>query len=801
MSAASASSQTHAPDGTVDWEAATYRAADEGSDAFPSYREIVEAARATPRQDWGLHTSTLLLEILEGWRDVSATTEPPPALTKGEYPKWDEIYAQCAPGVLFLVGEGATGTGFIIERNGYALTNHHVAAAGSFDRESRTWSLQAYRGELDEGRMNYRSEPIKATVFAWDPMRDLALLKIDTAGLGEKDLQPLELASSGGGSPRPGQDIALIGHAGIGLLWSMKPGHISAIGELSKSTPNALSMLHSLSKSSAERTPSHLEIVRNHMADIYRGWIGVDTRLIEATAVTSPGDSGGPLLNDRGEVVGIAMGLLSHQQTSTTAYYYIHLSEMHAFLEKNPTAPLLEIARDIWSSHAIHYSIGSLPGREGSSLLMGLDSARRPTLMALDLDASGESFSYRGEVPITSPVMGVHALDSGKGYVAAFFNGVVVGLDQDMSPVWHRETGSNIVCTDLSSDRSHGLLGLSSGAVLLFDTNTAEVSGSWALDGSPVHAVRFAPDSSTFWAASLEGMVRRMSVTGEVLTQAASTSTPVSIAVSPDATLLAIVGKSGEVTMHETSDMGSLWAKADLGAMQARFEPSGTALVVSPIDARTSLRWISAESGQTVHEVSFPASPYFFALSDDGSKVLASIEGGSHVLCETQSGAVLGNWSTFEAPEEPLMAVLGGNAPSAREFSLLSDEFVTGGRSGLIYRIDHLPAGKLTKHQTAIEGLDVTQVVRDQAFDAEFAMVLDYQLETVYALYDFDNDGWFELVRVDDDGDGAGDSQFEVGPKETNRSPLPTSEGLLLPQARLPQGWRAGYVAFVSGQR
>jgi serine protease Do len=137
------------------------------------------------------------------------------------------------------------GSGFIIEADGYILTNHHVIA--NADRITV--------------RLNDRRE-FEATVVGSDERSDIALLKVETKGL-----PVVRLAKQD--DLKVGEWVLAIGSP-FGLDYSVSQGIVSAIG---RSLPN-------------ERNENYVPFIQTDVA-------------------INPGNSGGPLFNLDGEVVGI----------------------------------------------------------------------------------------------------------------------------------------------------------------------------------------------------------------------------------------------------------------------------------------------------------------------------------------------------------------------------------------------------------------------------------------------------------------------------------------------------------------
>mgnify|MGYP003295974256 CR=1 FL=1 len=158
------------------------------------------------------------------------------------------------PGTPQAPGRGsgtAMGTGFIISSDGYVLTNRHVVDGA----------------DQVTVRLSDRRE-FTAKVVGSDEQSDVALLKIPTTGLPTLRLGDSNLL-------RPGQWVVAIGSP-FGLDHSVTAGIVSAVG---RSNPYA------------------------------------DQRyvpFIQTDVAINRGNSGGPLLNTRGEVVGINSQIFSN---------------------------------------------------------------------------------------------------------------------------------------------------------------------------------------------------------------------------------------------------------------------------------------------------------------------------------------------------------------------------------------------------------------------------------------------------------------------------------------------------------
>jgi len=150
------------------------------------------------------------------------------------------------------VPQTGQGSGFVLNKEGLILTNNHVIENGQ-------------RVEVTL----YDKHKYKASVVTVDKGHDLALLKIDAP-----DLVPATLAESSSGLT-VGQRVYAIGNP-FGLSGTMTRGIISAIRSI--------------------RGPEN-----NPIEDA-----------IQTDASVNPGNSGGPLLNSRGEVIGITTMIASN---------------------------------------------------------------------------------------------------------------------------------------------------------------------------------------------------------------------------------------------------------------------------------------------------------------------------------------------------------------------------------------------------------------------------------------------------------------------------------------------------------
>jgi S1-C subfamily serine protease len=148
----------------------------------------------------------------------------------------------------------AAGSGFVISSDGYIITNSHVI-------EDSTGISVAFAG----------GESYPATIIGIDPSTDIAVIKVY-----EGDLRTLQFADSD--LIEPGQIAIAIGNP-MGLQHTVTAGVVSATGRSLRATNGRL----------------------------------IDD-VIQTDAALNPGNSGGPLMNSEGKVIGVNTAVISAAQ-------------------------------------------------------------------------------------------------------------------------------------------------------------------------------------------------------------------------------------------------------------------------------------------------------------------------------------------------------------------------------------------------------------------------------------------------------------------------------------------------------
>jgi len=234
----------------------------------PDAKSVAKPNSRRPR--WALSAAAAaLLLACAAW--LLAPAEPPVPLAAEEPPQKEmtaaDAYEKIRPSVVMVRGSpydgteevetrgsDSTGTGVVIVDNGVILTNLHVVDGAKRIRVVFADGMEAV-----------------AELVGTRPEHDLAVLKAQSV---PDDLEPATMRSTVG--LRPGEPVVAVGFP-FGIGPSVSSGVISGLGREYRSVEGKRIL----------------------------------TNLIQFDAAVNPGNSGGPLVTNEGEVIGIVTGLLN----------------------------------------------------------------------------------------------------------------------------------------------------------------------------------------------------------------------------------------------------------------------------------------------------------------------------------------------------------------------------------------------------------------------------------------------------------------------------------------------------------
>ena len=154
----------------------------------------------------------------------------------------------------------ASGSGFVIDKDGYIVTNNHVVDGA------------------DKVEVRFMDgTTVRAKVVSTDPDSDLAVIKVDVKA---ELLKPVTLGDSS--ALVVGQQVFAIGNP-FGQMWTLTSGIVSAVGRTIQSGASRYSI----------------------------------PEVIQTDAAINPGNSGGPLLDKHGRVIGVNTMIISENGSSS----------------------------------------------------------------------------------------------------------------------------------------------------------------------------------------------------------------------------------------------------------------------------------------------------------------------------------------------------------------------------------------------------------------------------------------------------------------------------------------------------
>ena len=247
---------------------------------------------------------------------AESTAAPAPApAAEGDIP---QLVENLAPSVVTIFTDGGLGSGVVYSEDGLVLTNEHVV------RGNTLVEVAFADGQRVEG-----------TVKATDPVTDLALVQANRTGL-PKPVYQTDL-------PRVGEGAVVLG---------------SPLGFENTATAGIISGLHRSIPGSASNSLSLVD-------------------LIQTDAPISPGNSGGAVINMRGEIIGISEAYIPPSAGAVALGFAI------------PAATAVEVAEELLADGtAEHAYLGLTPGELTPQIAgqLGIDASTGVVVLAVDED-------------------------------------------------------------------------------------------------------------------------------------------------------------------------------------------------------------------------------------------------------------------------------------------------------------------------------------------------------------------------------------------------------------------------------
>jgi S1-C subfamily serine protease len=257
------------------------------------------------------------------------------------------LYERESPGVVTMISGEGLGSGFVISGDGEILTNAHVVTSGTGSRIKRSGHVYV---KFADGNQ------VPARIVGFDPNADVALLRINPAGL---TLRPLPLGSAE--HLRVGSPVAAIGSP-FGEEQSLTVGVVSA-------TQRSIDSLTGFKIEGA----------------------------IQTDAAINHGNSGGPLLDASGRVLGINSQIESGNGEGAGVGFAVSIDTVRRSLAQLRRTGTVRYAYlgiqtlEVYPQLAQHFHLGVTHGAYLDDVLPGGPAAKGGLR-----GASGDAVTFQG---------------------------------------------------------------------------------------------------------------------------------------------------------------------------------------------------------------------------------------------------------------------------------------------------------------------------------------------------------------------------------------------------------------------
>jgi hypothetical protein len=229
---------------------------------------------------------------------------------KAEQRNAKELYKQTLRATGLVWTPAGHGTGWIISRDQHLMiTNHHVVLGRGKEvldevevvfPQYRNNKVVAQQDVYMDGSGKPKARPVRGRVLDTDVRRDLAVIRLERVPDGVTELPLAE------DSPDPGERLHSVGNPGLsGGMWVYTQGVVRTV---------------------VKRRVDYQDQQ-------------VEAQVVETTSPINPGDSGGPVVNDDGVLVGVNSGYSLKGQLMS---FCIDVSEVKEYLDE--VRPLLNPA-------------------------------------------------------------------------------------------------------------------------------------------------------------------------------------------------------------------------------------------------------------------------------------------------------------------------------------------------------------------------------------------------------------------------------------------------------------------------
>lgn len=197
--------------------------------------------------------------------------------------------------------ESGSGSGVVLSKDGYVLTNTHVVTLGGSVADP------TIRVTTSDGHI------YSATVVGTDPIYDLAVIKLE----GASDLKPIEFGES---SKLNVGDTAVAVGAPLGLSNSVTTGIVSALNRsiqvASSAVPDSTDSEQPGDGEDQGSGGDPFQFDIPGMGGQQQATQSISISVIQTDAAINPGNSGGALVDSKGRLIGVNVAIATAGQSS-----------------------------------------------------------------------------------------------------------------------------------------------------------------------------------------------------------------------------------------------------------------------------------------------------------------------------------------------------------------------------------------------------------------------------------------------------------------------------------------------------
>jgi hypothetical protein len=225
---------------------------------------------------------------------------------------------------VILRSESGFGSGTLISADGWIVSNYRVVAEAAQRAAvaGKSATVEVITAQLVEGRLTRHDRSLKAALYRANPRLDLALLRLEALPEGANEMPHFPL----GDPAQVGEECFVVGSRSEGPAWWVGSGNVTQELEYPQDVMQFLADVAS--------DPAALERTR--------------ATVVVSDVLVAAGDAGGPLLNPKGELIGLTFAPAANLRAAPGGWH-IALKHLREFVRERPARPE-GVPLDAWTA-------------------------------------------------------------------------------------------------------------------------------------------------------------------------------------------------------------------------------------------------------------------------------------------------------------------------------------------------------------------------------------------------------------------------------------------------------------------